>query len=364
MCDPGPDPACRIGARSRPVTSSSDGGRDPSIKVRGDAARLQQRVWILSSVSTVVDVPVSADESPQFRSCGVRIDALSLDAAAEGLANRSVTGAVHLCNAYTLSLASRDVELTGLLERSTLNLPDGMPLVWIARSLGIDELTGRVYGPDLMGRTLDLGRHHGTRHFLLGSTDPVLDRLRTEIQHRWPGATVVGTHSPPFTTAALISEESHARIVDSGADVIWVGLGTPKQDVAAQLLAERHDAAFVAVGAAFEFIAGTKRQAPRWIQRSGLEWGYRLVTEPRRLWRRYLIGNSRFIYENLRRPPTRRLSDLTAAPGGAGHAECRNALEDEPAREVAWRSDGGVMRRHGPGDSPVAPRHLIRRPRD
>lgn len=254
-------------------------------------------------VATVEAVSGRLDGHSTFRSCGVRIDALPLAEAAERIATGSVKGAVHLCNAYTLSLASRDQHLAELLERSAMNLPDGMPLVWISRRLGIDSLPGRVYGPDLMGRTIDVGREHGTRHFLYGSTEPVLAQLTAGIEQRWPGAVIAGTESPPFTESPEVSEDSLERIVDSGADVVWVGLGTPKQDVVTQMLAERHGAAFVAVGAAFDFIAGTKKQAPTWVQDRGLEWGYRLATEPRRLWKRYLVGNSMFVYQNVRKRP-------------------------------------------------------------
>lgn len=256
-------------------------------------------------VANVVGVSGQINGHPTFRSCGVRIDALPLDEAAQRIATGSVNGAVHLCNAYTLSLASRDERLGELLERAALNLPDGMPLVWISRRLGIDSLPSRVYGPHLMGRTIDVGREHETRHFLYGSTEPVLGKLTAEIQQRWPGAIIAGAESPPFTDSPEVFEGSLERIVDSGADVVWVGLGTPKQDVVTQMLAERHGAAFVAIGAAFDFIAGTKKQAPTWVQDRGLEWGYRLATEPRRLWKRYLVGNSVFVYQNVRRRPTR-----------------------------------------------------------
>lgn len=245
-----------------------------------------------------------------FRSCGVRIDAVPLEQAAERIATGNARGAVHLCNAYTLSLASKDDSLTSVLDQGALNLPDGMPLVWIARRLGITGLDRRVYGPDLMVHTLDIGRQHDTAHYLYGSTDAVLASLTTEIERRWPGVKIAGSESPPFTDDPEMFEQSLDRIDRSGADVVWVGLGTPKQDVIAQRLAERSGATFVAVGAAFDFLAGTKKQAPAWVQDRGLEWGYRLVTEPRRLWKRYLIGNTRFVAQNVRTRPTLEVPDV------------------------------------------------------
>lgn len=228
---------------------------------------------------------------------------MPLEDAAERIVGGSARGAVHLCNAYTLALSSRDGQLAETLERGSLNLPDGMPLVWISRHLGIGSLPGRVYGPDLMGRTIELGRSHGTRHYLYGSTGSVLRHLRLEIDRRWPGASIVGVEAPPFGDSLDVFEPSLSRIAESQADVVWVSLGTPKQDLVTQFFAERHEATFVAIGAAFDFIAGTKKQAPAWVQDRGLEWGYRLATEPRRLWKRYLIGNTRFVYHNLRNPP-------------------------------------------------------------
>jgi N-acetylglucosaminyldiphosphoundecaprenol N-acetyl-beta-D-mannosaminyltransferase len=242
---------------------------------------------------------------PRFRSCGVRIDAVPLDAAAQMIVDRDVTGAVHLCNAYTLSLASKNPALTQVLERGSLNLPDGMPLVWIAKRLGLAHMTQRVYGPDLMQLVLDRGQKAGLRHYLYGSTPHVLDALQRKINAQWPEAQIVGVESPPFSADAVVSDEAIEKIAASGAQVVWVGLGTPKQDLVMPRFAEHPDVTFVAVGAAFDFIAGTKKQAPWWVQKSGAEWAYRFAAEPRRLWKRYLIGNSRFVAANVRSRPAK-----------------------------------------------------------
>jgi N-acetylglucosaminyldiphosphoundecaprenol N-acetyl-beta-D-mannosaminyltransferase len=234
--------------------------------------------------------------TPRFEVAGVRIDAVQLPDAVDLLLSGGGR-AVHLCNAYTLSLASNDPQLNELLNDDDLNLPDGMPLVWLARRLGLSHMQNRVYGPDLMELALEVGRNRGTKHYLYGSTPDVLEALQTQITYRWPGAVIVGAESPSF---GPISDEelkrSIAKIDEADADVVWVGMGTPKQDQLVHRFASEGRHTYVAIGAAFDFIAGTKRQAPKWVQKSGLEWLYRLLAEPRRLLRRYTVGNLQFIW--------------------------------------------------------------------
>lgn len=205
---------------------------------------------------------------------------------------------VHLCNAYTLALADAEPQFQQLLQRSSMNLPDGMSVVWANRVLHReqDPPRERVYGPDLFRGVFEAGQDVGLKHYLLGSTQEVLDALVANLQVEYPQAVVVGAESPPFRE--LTAEERVAqreRIEASGAEIVWVGLGTPKQDVECARLAGEMDKVFVAVGAAFDFVAGTKAQAPVWMQKRGLEWTHRLATEPTRLWRRYLFGNARFL---------------------------------------------------------------------
>lgn len=247
--------------------------------------------------------PVSA-----YRVCGVRVDAHQVPSAVAALidSRRDKTPlAVHLVNAGTLSLARHDRDLTELLNRADLNLPDGMPLVWLARKrLGLTHMTDRCYGPDLMLALLDEGRAHGIRHYFYGSSPEVVEELATRMRARFPGLEVVGVESPPFR--ALSAEESDAlveRVRSAGADVVWVGLGTPKQDVFVDSYRDKLGAALVAVGAAFDFHAGAKKQAPRWVQRIGMEWAFRLLVEPGRLWKRYLVGNTQFVWGVLRDKP-------------------------------------------------------------
>jgi N-acetylglucosaminyldiphosphoundecaprenol N-acetyl-beta-D-mannosaminyltransferase len=205
---------------------------------------------------------------------------------------------VHLCNAYTIALADQDPELKRLLGDSTLNFADGMSVVWANRwrNRKLELPRERVSGPDLFLRVIERGKAVGLRHYLLGSTPEVLADLEAELRRRFPEIVIVSTDSPPFR--ALTSDESRdqlRRIRDATPNIVWVGLGTPKQDWVARKLAAEAPGVFIAVGAAFDFTAGHKTRAPNWMQRSGLEWVYRLKLEPRRLWRRYLVGNAGFI---------------------------------------------------------------------
>lgn len=205
---------------------------------------------------------------------------------------------VHLCNAYTLALADSDPGYGDLLRGAAVNFPDGKSVVWANRlsSRELDLPTERVYGPNLFEDVLSLGVDAGLRHYLLGSTPEVLGALESRLRALHPGVRLVGAESPPFRELTAAERGRQAdRIRFSGAQIVWVGLGTPKQDREVTALAAELPLVFVAVGAAFDFLAGTKRQAPLWMQRNGLEWTFRLATEPRRLWKRYLFGNARFL---------------------------------------------------------------------
>ena len=255
-----------------------------------------------------VGLPQDIDSRvPSFTCCSVRIDAHTLDSAVDVLLSRpdSPEGrSVHLCNAATLALALRDPELQRRLNEGNLNLPDGMPLIWVGRRLGLDHLDGRVYGPDLMLATMDRGRESSLRHFLHGATEDVSAKLEAELRRRFPGIDIVGRDAPPFRE--LTSEEEsalEARLVDLQPDIVWVGLGTPKQDVFVHHFRQRSPSTFVAVGAAFDFISGTKPQAPVWMQKRGLEWAYRLARGPKRLGSRYFVGNTRFVAGVIRDRP-------------------------------------------------------------
>jgi N-acetylglucosaminyldiphosphoundecaprenol N-acetyl-beta-D-mannosaminyltransferase len=205
---------------------------------------------------------------------------------------------VHLCNAYTLALADGDPALHALLRDAMMNLPDGTPVVWANRLLHPEEdiPKQRVRGPGLFLDVFDLGQATGITHYLLGSTPEVLEALQANLEDRYPAAKIVGVESPPFRDLTVAEQDEQlARIDASGAEIVWVGLGTPKQDHEVARMAANSRRVFVAVGAAFDFAAGTKTEAAPWVQNSGLEWVHRLSQEPGRLWKRYLFGNMRFL---------------------------------------------------------------------
>ena len=200
------------------------------------------------------------------------------------------------CNVHAVMTARRDPAVAAALARADLACPDGMPLVWALRSLGVSGQQ-RVYGPDLMEKALPYGVTYGWRHYFYGATSETLARLREAAERLAPGVRVVGMHAPPFRP--LTGEERAAVLADirrSEADVLWLGLGMPKQELfAADVESELPGVAIMAVGAAFDLLSGTVRQAPDWIQCIGLEWLFRLAMEPKRLWQRYLSTNPAFV---------------------------------------------------------------------
>lgn len=208
--------------------------------------------------------------------------------------------AVHFANAYNVALARKDREYATLMREGDYIFSDGVPITWVGKrayqaSAGAWD---RVYGPDVMQAVFASHQEDPPRHYLLGSTTDVLDALQRNLALRYPSAEIVGAHSPPFRapTAEELTERD-ALIAASGATMVWVGLGTPKQDFEVARLAASLPVVALAVGAAFDFLAGTTSQAPQWMQRNGLEWVYRLASEPRRLGKRYLWGNSVFLLE-------------------------------------------------------------------
>jgi N-acetylglucosaminyldiphosphoundecaprenol N-acetyl-beta-D-mannosaminyltransferase len=211
--------------------------------------------------------------------------------------------AVHFCNAYNVALARSDRSYANLLANADVVFSDGVPITWVGRRAHPETAASweRVYGPDVMRGVFDASTTTGPLHYLLGGSPETLDALQQRIAVEYPHARVVGAESPPFRTASY--DELHARdrrIAASGASIVWVGLGTPKQDAEVQRIASSLPVVAMAVGAAFDFLAGTKPQAPAWMQRSGTEWAFRLASEPRRLGRRYVWGNSVFAMEALR----------------------------------------------------------------
>jgi N-acetylglucosaminyldiphosphoundecaprenol N-acetyl-beta-D-mannosaminyltransferase len=193
-----------------------------------------------------------------------------------------------------------DPTIRAIHNAAGLVTPDGMPLVWLLRLAGYSD-AGRVYGPDLMLLLLERSVSQGFTHFLYGATEETLAQLQTKLTKRFPGLRVVGRLAPPFRKLTPTEDrEIVAAINAATADFVWVGLSTPKQEIwMAEHRSQLNAKVLLGVGAAFDFHAGRRRQAPSWMQRSGLEWLYRLCQEPRRLGRRYLYNNPRFIMEVL-----------------------------------------------------------------
>ena len=200
---------------------------------------------------------------------------------------------------HTVMAAAEDPDLRAAVRAASMTVPDGQPLVWALQALGHGAaLNGRVYGPELMARACERGARTGTRMFLYGGRDAgVLQQLTANLERRFPGVRIVGGHVPPFRPLTDAEEDAVVREIDGcGADVVWVGIGVPKQEKWMARMRPRLQApVLVGVGAAFDFHAGLVPQAPGWIQAAGLEWAYRLAREPRRLWRRYLRYNPRFV---------------------------------------------------------------------
>jgi N-acetylglucosaminyldiphosphoundecaprenol N-acetyl-beta-D-mannosaminyltransferase len=236
---------------------------------------------------------------PRFNVLGTGVSALSLAQARDlvlAARGRSRLGYVCLCTTHGLGEARRDPALHAIFNHSYLTTPDGMPLVWLGRRQGHKEIT-RVYGPDLMLAVCDAGRAAGLRHYFYGGQPAVAELLREKLTARFPGLVVVGTFTPPFRPLTEPEFATlRADVARTKPDIVWVGLSTPKQEQFMAGAWERLDAGLlIGVGAAFDFHSGRVAQAPRWMQRAGLEWFFRLCAEPRRLAKRYLVYNTLFV---------------------------------------------------------------------
>ena len=203
---------------------------------------------------------------------------------------------VCICTVHTVMECQRDPELKEAVNNAGLRTPDGMPLVWLSHRAGHDHVS-RVYGPDLMLKLAQRSAKSGHRHFFYGGAPGVAEELAHSMMKRYPKMQIAGTHTPPMLqVGAIESEETIDEINVSSADIVWVGLGTPKQDWwVAKHRPLLKAPVLIAVGAAFDFHTERVRQAPEWMQRNGLEWLFRLIQDPKRLWRRYFLDNTRFV---------------------------------------------------------------------
>ncbi len=222
---------------------------------------------------------------------GVQISALNMGAALAQLDEWvQGTGSHYICvtPAHSIMECQAHPELRPIFNGSGMTTPDGMAVVWLLRLKGHHQVE-RVYGPDLMMATCEHGLSRGYRHFLYGGGPGVADELSSCLQSRFPGLEVVGTLTPPYRLMTSQEDaEAVVRINATKPDIVWVGLSTPKQETwMHEHLGKIRAPVMIGVGAAFDFLSGRKPQAPRWIQRNGLEWLFRLCSEPRRLWPRY-----------------------------------------------------------------------------
>jgi N-acetylglucosaminyldiphosphoundecaprenol N-acetyl-beta-D-mannosaminyltransferase len=215
----------------------------------------------------------------------------------DGMIARRQRGYVCAVAVHAVMVAQDDKVMRDALLGSALTVPDGMPIVWAANALG-GELDDRVYGPDLMLRYSERCAAKGHRVFLYGGRDQgSLQQLALNLRLKYPGIKIVGGYSPPFRPLTDEEETSVADQINAARpDVVWVGIGVPKQEKWMARMRDRIDApVMAAVGAAFDFHAGRVSQAPAWMQERGLEWTYRIAQEPRRLLPRYLVYNPRFV---------------------------------------------------------------------
>ncbi|HEU5395754.1 MAG TPA: WecB/TagA/CpsF family glycosyltransferase [Verrucomicrobiae bacterium] len=229
---------------------------------------------------------------------GVGLSVLNLASAREEIAaavRARRKGYICVTGVHGVMEAQADAEFRRILNGAFLCTPDGMPMVWVGRIRGRPEM-GRVYGPDLMLEICAWSEQSGCRHFFYGGAPGVAETLAAKLKARYPRLEVVGNFTPPFRALdAGEMTELQEKIRLARPDIIWVGLSTPKQEkFMAEFLPKLETTLMIGVGAAFDFHSGRVRQAPRWMQRSGLEWFYRLCTEPRRLARRYLTNNPVF----------------------------------------------------------------------
>ncbi len=236
---------------------------------------------------------------PRHDLFGVQMSATTYEQAVEAILHAAQSGqpaAVSLHAAHAVVTASDDPALRAKVNRFQMIAPDGQPVRWALNWLHRAGLPDRVYGPELTLRLCHAAAERGVSIYLYGSSPEVIERLSRNLVERFPGLMIAGAEAPPFR--ALTEEEDDAmvqRINASGAGLVFIGLGCPKQDHFAADHMDRIRGVQVCVGAAFDFHAGNKRTAPAWMQRRGLEWLYRLCQEPRRLWKRYLVTNTLFV---------------------------------------------------------------------
>ena len=252
----------------------------------------------------IIDKTESVIQWPEkYNLCGVKVSATDYDETVSLIlkAAKLRQSSVVSCHAvHAIISASLDNQLLDQVNSFELIVPDGQPVRWALNRLYQTNLSDRVYGPELTVRLSRKAAEQGVPIYLYGSSSDVIKLLCSTLISKFPGLQIAGAESPPFRPLTQDESESMVkRINDSEAGIVFVGLGCPKQDQFASEYKHRLKAVQVCVGAAFDFIAGTKEMAPSWMQQRGLEWLFRLSEEPRRLLRRYLVTNFRFIQKLL-----------------------------------------------------------------
>ena len=267
--------------------------------------------------------PDSATGVPRVDVLGVEVSVVDLERALEILDHWITEGEreyVCVTGVQGVMESRRDERLRGIHNQAGLVAAAGMPLVWWSRCQGWAQAR-RVYGPDLLLACCERSMTTGYRHFFYGGGDGVADLLASRLLRRFPGLVVAGTYTPPACLTPEEDDEVVARINSAAPDIVWVGLGTPDQEYWMAEHVDRLDAGvLIGVGTAFDVHAGLKPHAPGWMQTSGLEWLFRLATEPRRLWKGYLVNNPAFLWLALQQvwraaPPAS--PEMAAAPAPA-----------------------------------------------
>jgi N-acetylglucosaminyldiphosphoundecaprenol N-acetyl-beta-D-mannosaminyltransferase len=244
--------------------------------------------------------PSQASIPPRCNVLGIGVHAVNIPSALQAVADavrEGRKGYVCVTGVHGVMEAQKNTEMRSILNAAFLNVPDGMPMVWVGRSQGFGDMK-RVYGPEFMMAVCEASVREGWSHFLYGGKPGVAESLRSFLEKRFPGIRIVGICTPPFRP---LNPDEEAALADqvrkAKPDCFWVGLSTPKQEMfMSKTLAKLEARLMFGVGAAFDVWTGNIQDAPAWMKKAGLQWVHRLVQEPRRLWRRYAVIVPSFLF--------------------------------------------------------------------
>lgn len=238
--------------------------------------------------------------SKSFQIAGVKIHRVSLKETIRQIENllRSCKSQICVTNVYSIVMMQKDGKFKQINNSCSLVVADGMPLIWASKLLG-PPIPERITGSDLFYELCKIAVQKQYKFFFLGSTNEVLNNMSIKLKRQFPNLQIVGTYSPPFkkTFSEVENKEIIEKINASSPDILWVGMTAPKQEKWIYYNLDKLNVKVaIGIGAVFDFVAGTVKRAPKWMQKIGLEWLFRLIQEPKRLWKRYLIGNTIFIW--------------------------------------------------------------------